>query len=36
MIDINAAMHSMLEGLLNAVTDEQASELGVPLCLIAS
>lgn len=29
-IDINAAMRSMLEGLLNAVTDEQASELGVP------
>ncbi len=36
MIDINAAMRSMLEGLLNAVTDEQVSELGVPLCLIAS
>lgn len=29
-IDINAAMRSMLEGLLNAVMDEQASELGVP------
>lgn len=28
-IDINAAMRSMLEGLLNAVMDEQASELGV-------
>ena len=27
-IDINAAMRSMLEGLLNAVMDEQASELG--------
>ena len=29
-IDINTSMRSMLEGLLNAVTDEQASELGVP------
>lgn len=28
-IDINAALRSMLEGLLNAVMDEQASELGV-------
>lgn len=28
-IDINAAMRSMLEGLLNAVMDEQASELSV-------
>ena len=27
-IDINAALRSMLEGLLNAVMDEQASELG--------
>lgn len=29
-IDINAALRSLLEGLLNAVMDEQASELGVP------
>lgn len=28
-IDISAAIRSMLEGLLNAVMDEQASELGV-------
>ncbi len=28
-IDINAALRSLLEGLLNAVMDEQASELGV-------
>lgn len=28
-IDINAAMRSMLEGLLNAVMDEQASKLSV-------
>lgn len=27
-IDINAALRSLLEGLLNAVMDEQASELG--------
>ena len=27
-IDLNAAMHSMLESLLNALMDEQASELG--------
>lgn len=37
-IDINAALRSLLEGLLNAVMDEQASELGVPrngyLCLV--
>lgn len=29
-IDISAALRSLLEGLLNAVMDEQASELGVP------
>lgn len=29
-IDINAALRALLEGLLNAVMDEQASELGVP------
>lgn len=29
-IDINAALRSLLEGLLNAVMDEQASELGAP------
>ena len=29
-VDINAALRSLLEGLLNAVMDEQASELGVP------
>ena len=29
-IDINAALRSLLEGLLNAAMDEQASELGVP------
>lgn len=29
-IDINAALRSLLEGLLNAMMDEQASELGVP------
>ena len=28
-IDINAALRSLLEGLLNAAMDEQASELGV-------
>lgn len=28
-IDINAALRSLLEGLLNAVMDEQAFELGV-------
>lgn len=28
-IDISAAMHSMFEGLLNAVMDEQTSEPGV-------
>ena len=27
-IDINAALRALLEGLLNAVMDEQASELG--------
>ena len=29
-IDINAALRALLEGLLNAAMDEQASELGVP------
>ena len=29
-IDINAALRSLLEGLLNAVMDARASELGVP------
>ncbi len=29
-IDINAALRALLEGLLNAVMDEQASELGAP------
>lgn len=29
-IDINAAVRPLLEGPLNAVMDEQASELGVP------
>lgn len=28
-VNINAALRSVLEGLLNAVMDEQASELGV-------
>lgn len=29
-IDVNAALRALLEGLLNAVMDEQASELGAP------